>query len=67
MFALVRHRKTHVTCGVLAATVAVALLLHPTQSPAAGLLVSDGGFGGVLEIKEQDVRVTINNSIVHHQ
>jgi Ca-activated chloride channel family protein len=30
---------------------------------AAGLLVADGGFGGVLELKEQDVRVTINNGV----
>lgn len=30
---------------------------------AAGLLIADGGFGGVLEIKEQNVHVTINNGI----
>jgi Ca-activated chloride channel family protein len=30
---------------------------------AAGLLVADGGFGGILEIKEQDVHVTINNGV----
>src|SRR6478672_6528236 len=30
---------------------------------AAGLLVADGGFGGVLEIKEHDVKVTINNGV----
>ena len=35
----------------------------PPHASAAGLLVAEGGFGGVLEIKEQDVRVTINNSI----
>lgn len=34
-----------------------------TSASAAGMLVADGGFGGVLEIKEQDVRVTINNSV----
>ncbi len=39
------------------------LAIWQTSAPAAGLLVSDGGFGGVLEIKQQDVRVTINNSI----
>ena len=27
------------------------------------MLIADNGFGGVLEIKEQDVRVTINNGI----
>ena len=30
---------------------------------AAGLLIADNGFGGVLEIKQQNVRVTINNGI----
>src|SRR4051812_18970247 len=30
---------------------------------AAGLLVADGGLGGVLEIKEHTVSVTVNNGI----
>jgi Ca-activated chloride channel family protein len=30
---------------------------------AAGLLIADGGFGGVLEIEEHTVQVTINNGI----
>ena len=30
---------------------------------AAGLLVADGGFGGVLQIKDHDVRVTVNNGV----
>lgn len=38
-------------------------LLASTPVHAAGLLIADGGFGGVLEIREQDVRVTINNGI----
>lgn len=42
---------------------ALALLLHPQSSQAAGLLIADGGFGGVLEIKEQQVQVTINNGV----
>src|ERR1043166_9117999 len=33
------------------------------RARAAGLLIADGGFGGVLELKEQDVRVTINNGV----
>lgn len=46
----------------------VGLLLFLSAIPisnacASGLLVADGGFGGRLEIKEQDVRVTINNGI----
>ncbi len=49
----------------LSAITAIATLMaaSPPTASAAGLLVADGGFGGVLEIKEQDVRVTINNSI----
>ena len=35
----------------------------PRQVVAAGLLIADGGLGGVLEIKEHDVRVAINNGI----
>ena len=35
----------------------------PSAAGAAGLLIADGGFGGVLEIKEQDVHVTINNGV----
>ena len=33
------------------------------QARAAGLLVADGGFGGVLEIETHDVQVTINNGV----
>jgi len=39
------------------------LLVSPKQTEASGLLIADGGLGGVLEIKEQDVHVTINNGI----
>ncbi|MEX2171387.1 MAG: VIT and VWA domain-containing protein [Pirellulales bacterium] len=47
-----------------AAVVAVAAgLLVALPAGAAGLLIADGGFGGVLEIKEQNVQVTINNGI----
>ncbi len=35
----------------------------PEKADAAGLLIADGGFGGVLEIKEHDVDVTINNGV----
>ncbi len=48
---------------VVFALAACSALLSPNPATAAGLLVADGGFGGVLEIKQQDVRVTINNSI----
>lgn len=44
-------------------TALMALVLLPIKSDAAGLLIADGGFGGVLEIKEHEVHVTINNGI----
>ncbi len=37
--------------------------LGPAMASAAGLLVAEGGFGGVLEIEEHDVQVTINNGV----
>ena len=37
--------------------------LTVTAASAAGLLIADGGTGGVLEIKQQDVHVTINNGV----
>src|SRR5688572_21950846 len=48
--------------SALVAAAVVAIAAAP-QSRAAGLLIADGGFGGVLELKEQDVRVTINNGV----
>ncbi len=33
------------------------------KAKAAGLLIAEGGFGGVLEIIEHDVSVTINNGV----
>lgn len=38
-------------------------LISAQSAAAAGLLIADGGFGGVLTIKEHDVKVTINNGI----
>ncbi|TWU56865.1 Vault protein inter-alpha-trypsin [Rubripirellula tenax] len=49
--------------AIALATALATSVASPPPSNAAGLLVADGGFGGVLEIKSQDVRVTINNSI----
>jgi len=47
--------------------IAIALALIPLNNAknahAAGLLIADGGFGGVLEIKEHQVHVTINNGV----
>ncbi len=48
--------------GALALTAALMLAGAPAAR-GAGLLIADGGFGGVLEIEEHAVRVTINNGI----
>lgn len=45
----------------LAAVLAVAVTTANTRG--AGLLIADGGLGGILEIKEHTVQVTINNGI----
>lgn len=56
-----RIRAVAVTAALAMAFISTLVL--PAPALAAGLLVADGGFGGVLEIKQQDVRVTINNAI----
>ena len=49
---------------VALAALGVAALLAPHESAsAAGLLIADGGLGGALEVKEHEVRVTINNGV----
>ncbi len=47
----------------LAAIIGAATICPTESAKASGLLIADGGFGGVLEIKEHDVSVTINNGI----
>ncbi|HYH46642.1 MAG TPA: VIT domain-containing protein [Thermoanaerobaculia bacterium] len=42
---------------------ALLQLTAPAGVRAAGLLLADGGFGGVLEIQEHTVRTAINNGI----
>lgn len=42
---------------------AVMLIATASQSWGAGLLIAEGGFGGVLEIEEHSAVVTINNGI----
>jgi Ca-activated chloride channel family protein len=40
-----------------------AVMCAAPSAHAAGLLIAEGGFGGVLEIEQHDVEVTINNGI----
>src|SRR5882762_7687754 len=49
--------------GLLLAAAALVTLGSTQHARAAGLLVADGGLGGVLEIKEHNVHVSINNGI----
>ncbi len=49
--------------AVLFALLSLATAFSGGTAHAAGLLVADGGFGGVLEIIEHDVHVTINNGV----
>lgn len=49
------------TRAVLAALLVGLLGRHTVH--AAGLLISDGGFGGALALEEHSVRVTVNNGI----
>jgi Ca-activated chloride channel homolog len=56
----------HVRSIVLATLAAIVVIVGAAiASPAfaAGQLVADGGLGGVLETKEHDVRVVINNGV----
>ena len=56
------HRFRNCLGSLLAAVALVAISSSP-PARAAGLLIADGGLGGVLEVKEHDVQVTINNGI----
>ena len=51
------------TAAIILIGCALCIPLLVSKADAAGLLIADGGFGGVLKIKEHDVRVTINNGI----
>ncbi|QDT07512.1 Vault protein inter-alpha-trypsin [Rubripirellula lacrimiformis] len=57
-----RQPPPRATLFVLALTAITLHVMSPTAD-AAGMLVADGGFGGRLEIENQDVTVTINNSV----
>ncbi len=48
---------------MFAATALAIPILSASSSSAAGLLIAEGGFGGVLEMKDHSVNVTINNGV----
>src|SRR5438477_3380777 len=55
--------KKQITFRLLLAVATLCAILNPASARAAGLLIADGGWGGVLETKEHDVHVTINNGV----
>lgn len=57
---IANYWQVRTAAALLAATV---VLGGNATAKAAGLLIADGGLGGVLEIKEQQVHVTINNGV----
>jgi cell division septation protein DedD len=48
---------------ILFVSICVLMFLFPSGARAAGLLIAEGGTGGVLQVKEHNVHVTINNGI----
>ncbi len=57
-------KKNRIIRSLLGAGAVASLCLGPMdRAEGAGLLIAEGGFGGVLEIREHAVDVTINNGI----
>lgn len=52
-----KRKELLATIGILASV----LVLGAPEAHAAGLLLAEGGFGGVLEIRDHEVKVTIQN------
>ncbi|MBI4559348.1 MAG: VWA domain-containing protein [Candidatus Hydrogenedentes bacterium] len=56
------YRRSRKSLWIVNITTAITLSIASTAN-SAGLLVADGGLGGVLAITEHTVRVTVNNGI----
>lgn len=63
IFSYMANGVLKVKTAVLSMALCILAFIIPIHSKAAGLLIADGGFGGVLEIREHTVNVTINNGI----
>jgi Ca-activated chloride channel family protein len=59
----INRRHKRLPLFILTGVLLLCLPILSTRALGAGLLVADGGFGGVLEIEEHEVRTTINNGI----
>jgi Ca-activated chloride channel family protein len=44
-------------------SICAILSFSPSGAKAAGLLIADGGTGGLLQLKDHDVHVTVNNGV----
>ena len=60
---MLAHGLIRRTASVVAGLAVGVVLLGGSSARAAGLLIAEGGFGGVLEIEEHRVDVTINNGV----
>ena len=49
--------------ALLVGLLGLGIIAGTGSAQGAGLLIADGGLGGVLTIKEHDVKVTINNGV----
>ena len=61
-----RVRRSAAPSGAVAlgaAAMVAVLVLSGSPARGAGLLIADGGLGGVLEIQEHRVHVTLNNGV----
>src|SRR5258706_326591 len=56
------QKTRRIVCAVLLVG-SIAAAIAPPSSRGAGLLIRDGGLGGVIEVKDHNVQVTINNGI----
>jgi Ca-activated chloride channel family protein len=63
MQTLLFYRSKLLSIIGLIGLIAVLTFTAAPKSRAAGLLIAEGGFGGVLEIIEHDVSVSINNGV----
>ena len=58
-----RNLRAGVTLASALALAGLIMVTGVSDAQAAGMLIADGGLGGVLKIEEHKVRVTINNGV----
>ncbi len=58
-----RYLRTGATLATVLALAGLIVAAGVSDARAAGMLIADGGLGGVLKIQQHDVRVTINNGV----